>query len=82
MEEYMHLIINTTKCNKKNNNFNINNDLYYIFKKKYKKFVFDKFIFNVILNEINIILNDYTIHKISVECIDNLISEINFENID
>ena len=81
MEQYMHLIVNNSK-HKKNNNCDIDNDLYYLLKKRYKNYIFDKFIFNTILNEINIILNNHTIDIISQEFTENLLSEIIQEYMD
>ena len=77
-EDSFYLIANQSKINKKMLYISgdINEELYFLLHKKFKKYSFDEEIFKILLEDIEKKLNDYTIEKIIETIINNLIETL------
>ena len=63
-DEFFHLIANTFKKNKNNHNHsneNLDEEIYYLLKKKYKLYTFNDDIYKIIIEDIDKKIINYTI---------------------
>ena len=76
MESTLYLLARQDRLTKKKN-YNIDCDLFYILKKKYKnKIIIDETIFKKIIKEIEIILDNEVINQISKKLVNDIFNEI------
>tara|TARA_B100000035_G_C20910074_1_gene513549 strand:- start:99 stop:338 length:240 start_codon:yes stop_codon:yes gene_type:complete len=76
MESTLYLLARQDRLNNKNT-YNIDDDLFYILKKKYKnKIVIDETIFKKINNKIEIILDNEIINQISKKLVNDIFNDI------
>ena len=82
-EDSFYLIANPSRINKKMSYISedLNQEIYFLLHKRFKKYTFDEDIFNKILIDIEKKLKDYTIEKTVDNIVNNLIETIiMFEN--
>ena len=77
-EDSFYLIANQSKINKQITYISedLNQEIYFLLHKRFKKYSFDEDIFNILIKDIEKKLNDYTIEKTVEIFINNLIESI------
>jgi hypothetical protein len=76
METTLYLLARQDRLNN-NKTYNINDDLFYILRKKYKNKLFiDEYIFNKINEEIEAVLDKELINQISKKIVDDIFNDI------